>query len=415
MKFQETFPVPTEWFQDIDLSLADTVYRWAQQEVMAKRLEFHEGFDALLLPAMKKLFVEIGLQNLVWPEQSGGCGLDTPQTAITLAVICEQCARGDVGIAFLLANTFAIQFAMGIGPNKNESLLEEFKDIFCNTEKPALTSLVMPGLGGEKSNGEPLFNGLNFQVRAKTSGNKIVINGTATRPQASGATANLFAVFCNIDKKNPALVLVPGNAKGLSRGKAFLKTGLAASQNADVDFKDVKVPESYCLCTGEKELMGFLNYYYLGCGASALGAGLATWEILKEWGESRVIKGKGQIFKDNPLTASLMGAIGQKIATSRILLYNLARYLSKPKTYGLSGSDSLTATTHAIVPGVLRQITESMNNAMELMGSAGYATEWNLERYWRDVKTMESYVGPQIVSTQITAGHYFGSQTFQKG
>jgi alkylation response protein AidB-like acyl-CoA dehydrogenase len=50
---------------------------------------------------------------------------------------------------------------------------------------------------------------------------------------------------------------------------------------------------------------------------------------------------------------------------------------------------------------------EAMDNTMELMASAGYATEWNLERYWRDVKTLESCVLPETVAQTDLARHYF--------
>jgi alkylation response protein AidB-like acyl-CoA dehydrogenase len=50
---------------------------------------------------------------------------------------------------------------------------------------------------------------------------------------------------------------------------------------------------------------------------------------------------------------------------------------------------------------------KSIDNAMELMASAGYATEWNLERYWRDVKTIETYVVPETAALTDMARHYF--------
>jgi alkylation response protein AidB-like acyl-CoA dehydrogenase len=50
---------------------------------------------------------------------------------------------------------------------------------------------------------------------------------------------------------------------------------------------------------------------------------------------------------------------------------------------------------------------EAMHNTMELMASAGYATEWNLERYWRDVKTIKTYVFPETVAQTCMARQYF--------
>ena len=49
------------------------------------------------------------------------------------------------------------------------------------------------------------------------------------------------------------------------------------------------------------------------------------------------------------------------------------------------------------------------------MGSAGYATEWNIERYWRDVKTLRTYLGPETHGSVTMARHYFGSEPVVEG
>ena len=48
-----------------------------------------------------------------------------------------------------------------------------------------------------------------------------------------------------------------------------------------------------------------------------------------------------------------------------------------------------------------------LDRGMELMASAGYATEWNLERFWRDVKTVEALLLPVQARVHM-ARHYFG-------
>jgi alkylation response protein AidB-like acyl-CoA dehydrogenase len=134
---------------------------------------------------------------------------------------------------------------------------------------------------------------------------------------------------------------------------------------------------------------------------------LATYDIIKEWGDTRVIKGKGQVFKENPLVASLLGEIGGKMAMGRLLTFNAARLLSAPNLYGPAGSPPVATAATAAFKLAARGAMEAMDNTMELMASAGYATEWNLERYWRDVKTLESCVLPETVAQTDLARHYF--------
>ncbi|MBU4240105.1 MAG: acyl-CoA/acyl-ACP dehydrogenase [Actinomycetia bacterium] len=410
MKYQEIFPVPREWVQDIDEFMAETVTRWAEQEVIAGRLEHAEDYDKLLVPAIRKLFIDIGLQSMLWPEELGGGGLGTPETAMTVATVLEQVGFADTGIGFLYANSFALQHAFAVEPHRNGELLQELVPVFCGDEV-AVGSLVLPGYGSGNPGEGGAFHGLAYQVAAESRNGGWALSGKAVRPQCSGKTAALFAVAFDAGDGEPAVVLLKSDDDGLSSGEPFKKTGLAASLNADLDLKEVEAPGALVILRGEERFREMLSVYYMCCAAICVGSLLATYEILKVWGDTRVIKGKGQEFKENPLVASLMGEAAGGIATSRVLTYNLARMLSRPDIYGPPGSQATYATATVIFKHVTRSAMLSMNNTMELMGSAGYATEWNLERYWRDVKCIENSVIPETAARVDLARHFFGCRT----
>ena len=94
------------------------------------------------------------------------------------------------------------------------------------------------------------------------------------------------------------------------------KTGLAADRNAEVEFANVKAPEGMCVARGLEACRAALAWFYLGISASNVGALFACYEILKEWGDNRVIKGRGNVFKDNPLTAAVMAEVLDRYALS---------------------------------------------------------------------------------------------------
>ena len=95
MSEHDLFPFMHEWLSDMDVSLAENLKHWAENELMAKRLELNEDYEKLLEPAMKKLFLDIGLQRLLWPEKFGGDGHNTPAAAFAITAGLEQIARGD--------------------------------------------------------------------------------------------------------------------------------------------------------------------------------------------------------------------------------------------------------------------------------------------------------------------------------
>jgi alkylation response protein AidB-like acyl-CoA dehydrogenase len=405
MKYQELFPLPDEWIQESDRSMAETVSSWAEQEVIARRLEHKEDYDALLLPAMRKLMVDIGLQAMIMPEAAGGGGMDAPEAAMAAAAVIEEVGAADTSIGFLFANTLAIEYALAVAPKRSEESLKQAAPLLCGGDV-TICSLVLPAYGTDMAD-RPRYYGLDYPATAKKGKDGWVINGGPARPQCCGATADLFAVVCDTGKGKPGLLLVKGDAKGLKRGEELKKTGLAASRNADVTLDKVKVPADALVLEGIEPLRAMLSWYYMACAAACTGALKTTHGILKEWGDTRVIKGKGQVFKENPLVASLMGEIGSKTGTCRVLTYNLARLLSRPDAYGSAGSGTMHVTAVSALKQVGHLSMEAMHNTMELMASAGYATEWNLERYWRDVKTVQTYVLPETVAQTCMARQYF--------
>lgn len=395
MKDDDRFPIPHEWLSEEAVMLADSVARWAEREVVAKRGKHREDFEALHRPALGSLMEQVGLEDLLWSTEDG-----EPLSATTLAAALEQVGRADTGLGVLLANTAALQRCVPPAAKPRVS------------EKGAIGALVLPGFASGPPRGaspdvarEPAdgLHGLTPQVCAQAADGGWKLEGRAVRPQCHGARATYFGLVTVLDGE-PALFAVTAAARGLHVGEPFLKTGLHSSLNADLELRGVAVSAEDLLLQGQPRYRELLCWYYLGCAATASGALLATHGILDDWCDSRVIKGRAQPFKDNPLVAALLGDIGGLIATQRILMYHLARLLDTA-----DGTDeAVSATAVATTRTVLRGATDVLDKAMELMASAGYSTEWNLERYWRDVKTLGSYLMLETVGPPDLARHYFG-------
>jgi acyl-CoA dehydrogenase len=404
MNHADLFPVPAAWLGENDAPLADTIARWAEHEVETRRLELREDVDALLLPAYQKLAVDIGLQSMLWPEAWGGGGLARDAAATTAVVAIEQTARADVGLGLALANLFALQASIAFSAEPPAGA-QRFSEAICGTEK-VLASLVLPGYGATHDANAPLIGGLCYPAAIDGDDQGWLVNGGG-RPQFAGRDATVLVVVAS-HENGPALVLVPGDAAGLLRGDALLKTGLAAGRNCELTFSDVKLAADAVIASGEDALFALRAWYHLGAAACCLGAQWAAWKIVKDWGEARVIKGKGQVFKENPLVASSLGDIGAALGTTRLLVYGLAQLIGGAPQHG-------AAAIHAASTATLWQTVEaamtSLNRCLELMASAGYATEWEIERYWRDVKTLGTYLGPRPTARIDLARHYFDLQT----
>lgn len=409
----DLIPYPQDMVQETDLLLARTIQQWAETEVISKRLEYREDYEKLLKPAMRSLFVNVEMQKMIWPESCGGIGMNKPEVAQTLALALEQVGRADTGIGYLAAVTFTLCSSFALECNMNEELCRRIAPLFCQADNVALGSMILPVFSrGEPPAAVPLFRGRPLAARARRDGDSLVINGENLRPLNSGSDALLFGLLCALEgEEEPALILVPGDSPGLIRGERFLKTGLAASANADIDLTEVRVPAENLVFCGENKLRQMMSWLYLCAGAVTVGSLFAAFEIIREWGNTRVIKGKGNLFKENPLTASLMGEISHEILVSRLLLHQLAKMISGTDPDQHTREERLFIPALSVVSHITQAAEKAINQSMELMGSAGYATEWNLERYWRDVKTMQIHLGSWELNKMELARYFFKSQS----
>ncbi len=138
---------PQERAEGIGSYLAQSLREWAASEVMGKRLELREDYERLLQPAMKRLFVDIEMQKLIWPEEYGGAGENGPEVIFTLLRALEEIGRADTGIGYVTAATFALWTTFALKPAQNDQLYGEFAPLFCRAEEAVTASLVLPRYG----------------------------------------------------------------------------------------------------------------------------------------------------------------------------------------------------------------------------------------------------------------------------
>jgi alkylation response protein AidB-like acyl-CoA dehydrogenase len=403
----ELFHCPRNRLQEADLALASSLRGMLEKEVAAKRLELKEDYFGLLEPALQKVLCGVGLQRMIWPAELGGEGHELGLAPYTAAAALEQLGRADVGLAVMASSCIALQALLAVREGC-KGLRERLSPLFLDATRPLLVSFVYPIFGEEDGVG---WGGRRLQVEAERMGEGWRLWGSGVRPLPGGLDAVLFGALCSVKgEEEPAFILFPGDAPGLKRDPELKKTGLSACRNTELGLEGVEVPDDACLWRGEGELDRLMAWYRLGLAAAASGALLAAYEIIGEWGDNRVIKGKGRIFKDNPLTAAVMGEIAQETAVVRLLAYDLAELLAEAEARGEASSERVAAYSLLVAHQAYAAGERTLHRVMELMASAGYAKEWQLERYWRDLKTVQCHLGCVELARLELARWFFGSE-----
>jgi alkylation response protein AidB-like acyl-CoA dehydrogenase len=377
------FLFPQQWVDDEARRFAATAKQWADKEIISKRLDYQKDYGTLFTTMRKKLIADIGFERLVLPEEHGGYGWNSPTSAPGILTVFTEIGRADAAIGFAAAVKYAVFAVIAMKPNINEGLCGELAPLYCGDTLKNL-ALILPsaGLLGVDT---PLFYGRGIGASLKSSKDGFTLNGSALRPIGSGYDTDLFGIVAADVNGKACLVFVPADSKGVKKGTPIKTTGLNGLKNADVDFKQVRIPQSHIIIRDGAihELYCWLN---LLLGGTSLGTAMNFFEILSDWSEARTIKGSS-IMKENPLCASVLATVAEEIACARLTAYSLAHIMASPEGIGGAG-----VYTFAQMLGsrIQQSSINAINKGMELMGSAGYAKEWHVEKHWRDIKTIQS-------------------------
>jgi alkylation response protein AidB-like acyl-CoA dehydrogenase len=395
-----------------DLEMAKALHRFVDEQVMPRRrdLEGGPGRDpALAQKTIESLLhglIKLDIQRAFFPERIGGLGLTS---RVTSCVICEEIARGDIGLATTMT---IIPWAFGPAMlTENWAVLEGFGRQFCGDEHHmACLSMTEPPGGCNIEDGSQ--QGRTIRTRAELQGDEWVINGEKLWPSGAGVS-EIYATVCTTDPDlgdgGIAIIYVPKGAAGLSFGDPEEKMGLIFTDvNAAIYYEDVHVPQEYCCGQpGGQGAMVLRNIATarLEDAALATGAAQAVFEIVSEYTGGRYIQGKA--VRDRSMHAGLLGEMAAKIQVARSDYLVTASMFDHPEIYGEPYSDRQIARASASKVFATKMAIEVMQGAMELMGSYGYSPEYLVEKYLRDFLIIRLWLGgAQLGLLDAARGHY---------
>ncbi|MHB8796350.1 MAG: acyl-CoA dehydrogenase family protein [Candidatus Nanopelagicales bacterium] len=226
------------------------------------RREWDMDPDARLAPEILATFDEIGVRTLGVPAEYGGVELDPDTEVATLAMIAEEIARGDSGLADKLSQNWKIAVLLrNTAPPHLQKLwfgrlLEDpqFLLAHCLTESRGASDRWLPYNVPEAA----------MQTRAVRRDGGWVINGSK-QFISNGYDAGLYIVYANTDRGSGVLqgtssFLVPRETAGLTIAKCNETLGCRFMNNGELTFEDMWVPEEHLLV--ENDAIGKAGIYF---------------------------------------------------------------------------------------------------------------------------------------------------------
>lgn len=350
-------------FSDIQKSVQQTFKDFADKKVkpLAAKIDEEKKFPLELFRQVG----ELGFFGMRYPESAGGSGLDV----VSYSLATMELARGSLSLAAactmqsLMATYFLYRFGDDEIKNKyfSEALKGKMIGAICMTEPNAGSDLMA------------------IKSIAKVTADGFILNGQKTWV-TSAPVADFFTVLSRTDNHEQlSIFFVPKNLKGVMVGKSIEKMGVRGSVTSEVGFVDVHLPKNYLLGEigeGTKCLKEILAEIRIMTAALAIGVATAAYEDALEYAKTRIQFGK---------TIGKFQAVQMKFADMAVQLETAKHYV----LYAATLSDkNLPRQKEAMIAKL--HASEIANNicdeASRVLASYGYAVEYNIERYLRDVR-----------------------------
>ena len=252
--------------------------------------------DARLPPEILEGADEIGIRTLGVPEEFGGVELDPGSEVRTFALISEEIARGNSGLADKLVQNWKVSVLLrNLAPRHLQEkwfkrLTEDpqFLLAHCLTEPRGASDRWLPYNVPEAA----------MQTRAVRKDGGWVING---RKQfiSNGYDAGLYVVYANSNPKVGMLqgtssFLVPRDTPGLTVARCNETMGCRFMNNGELVFEDMFVPEDHLLV--ENDALGKAGVYFrpgkIIQASKNLGVGVHAFEAAAEYVQNYVQGGR---------------------------------------------------------------------------------------------------------------------------
>ncbi len=365
--------------------MIETIRQWVDREVIpnASALEHADEFPQRMFEQM----CEFGLFGATVAPEHGGLGLDVT----TYARIIEELSRGWMSLAGLL-NTHKIAVSM-ISRYGTEAQRQEFLPKMVDGSYRAAFSLSEPDAGSDAR---------NLRCKAVRDGAHWIINGTKMWV-TNGSRARLVMLLARTSDDGITCFLVekkPGQAfEGISVSKEIAKLGYKGIETVEMAYSDHRVPNARILGGDEgigkglRYALSALEVGRINIAARAVGVGQAAFDRAMDYAQEREAFGK-KIF-DHQAIQFKLAEMATKLRAARLMTYDAARRFDSGARVDLeAGMAKLFASEAAF---------EIATEALRIHGGNGYASEYDVERYYRDTPLMIIGEGTSEIQKMVIA------------
>jgi glutaryl-CoA dehydrogenase (non-decarboxylating) len=365
--------------------------RFAENEIRPTMEDEEKGH--VFRPDRVRQMGELGFFGCSLPEEYGGNGMGFLESVL----MTEQVAK--------VSPSWRLPFNMqNIGPavtvdqfgtdEQKRSLIPGW----VSGEKIGFFAITEPNSGSDVA---------GMQTTAKEVGDDWELNGRKTWiSNASVGDVGLVYAYTDRAKKYKGMtcfIVDLKNTPGITTRAIETKLGLHCAPTGEILFEGARIPKESVLGNigdGFNVCMWMLNNTRLSCAAGALGVAGACVELAVKYANERTQFGQ-PISKFQLIQAQIAEMVAEHQA-ARLLVYQAAYLKDQEKPNQMQTSVAKLFASEAAV--------RAANEAMKIFGSYGFSSEYPIERYYRDAKSLQIVEGTSNIQKLIIGGIACGHQ-----
>jgi acyl-CoA dehydrogenase len=369
-------------------ALTDTVQRFTLERIVP-HVEAWER--AGLVP--RELHPEaaaLGLLGVGYPEELGGTPAPYALRNALSVTMARASASGGV-LAALFSHNIGLPPILRHG---SRGLQQEVIPPVLRGEQIAALAITEPGGGSDVA---------AIRTTARREGDEYIIDGEKVFI-TSGMRADWITMAVRTQESKGAsgisMIVVPGDAKGLSR-TALDKMGWLASDTAHLRMDGVRVPARYLVGdegAGFRMIMSNFNGERLAMSAMALGFAEACYDEALSWARDRRTFGSALIEKQ---------AIRHKLVDMQMRIASTRAWLDAVTELADAGKLESDPDCVAQVCMLKNHSTQAMqfcaDQAVQILGGMGFMRGTKCERIYREVKVMMIGGGAEEIMKDLAA------------
>ncbi|MFY4814381.1 acyl-CoA dehydrogenase family protein [Haloarcula sp. AONF1] len=335
-----------------------------------------------------------GFHGLLVPPEYEGAGMGIQEMGLVMETLCaEGCGMAGTWYLVLTAGMAAV----GISENGTEAQKQTYLPDIANgkrnfsigiTEPEAGTNTLNVATRAEKDGDEYVLNGNKAWITfADRADNMILVTRTTPRDEVERGTDGISLFIVDMDDPDIDVSPIP-------------KHGINYSKSCEVFIEDVRVPGENLL--GEEDdgwwaLVDMLNPERIGFAAAGTGIGKLAADTAIEYASDR------EVF-DAPIGTHQ--AVSFPITKAYARMETAALMREKASWLYDQGEECGYETNVAKATAVSAGI-EAVKQSMQAFGGWGYAKEYDVERWWREINlTRLAPVSQQMAYNHI--GQHLG-------